>query len=166
METLAAIARQRAIMTAIADVIVATAAGRRLRIAVRHACPDQTGFADHLTQALHARGRPCRCLPARPGPDSHDGSPAADDEAGGAAVTVITGGAPGPDETEVSRIDIQLGPLTQVAASAPSSGGGHNRQDLYAADGDEPDIIVDYLDPDRPTIRHIRATLTSPPRRR
>jgi hypothetical protein len=165
METLAAVARQRAIMTAVADVIVATAAGRRLRIAVRHACPDQTGFADHLTQALHARGRPCRCLLARPGPDSHDGSPAADGEAGGATVTVITGGAPGPDETEVCRIDIQLGPLTQVAASALSSGSGHNGQGPPAG-GDEPDIIVDYLDPDGPTIRHIRATLTSPPRRR
>jgi hypothetical protein len=82
-------------------------------------------------------------------------------QAGGATVPVITCGAPCPEETAVSRNDIQLGRSAQVTASALSSWSGHRVLEPHAGDGDEPDIIVDYLDPDGPTICHTAATQTA-----
>jgi len=150
MDTLAAIVRQRTVMTAIADVIVAAAAGKSLRVAIACTNTDVIAFADHLTQALHARGRPCRCLPPKPmitatsSVHSQDNSP---------LVAVIVGGVPSPDETDLCHIDIQLHARAQLAGAGSSP---HGRL---------PDIVVDYLDPNGPTIRHIAATLMALPGR-
>src|SRR5436190_22584272 len=103
MDTLAAVARRRAVMTTIADLIVAAAAGRTLRVAVGCTHPDITGFVDQLTQALHARGRPCRCQPSSPEAVRRDGSA----PAGSPTVAVITSGLPGADDTDLCRINIE-----------------------------------------------------------
>jgi hypothetical protein len=62
--------RQRAVLTTVADVIVAAAAGRDIRVAVGYTRPAQAGLVDLLVRALHARGRPCRCVPC-----PHDNHP-------------------------------------------------------------------------------------------
>jgi hypothetical protein len=54
MDTLATTARQRAVMATIADLIVAAAAGKRLRVAVGCTHPDETAFVEHLTRAPYA----------------------------------------------------------------------------------------------------------------
>jgi hypothetical protein len=61
-------------------------------------------------------------------------------------VAVITSGAAGRDETDLCRVDIRL--HTPSRPTADHSGG--------------PDIVVDYLDPDGPIIRHIVPTLVVP----
>ncbi|HYU85236.1 MAG TPA: hypothetical protein VEK80_10560 [Kribbellaceae bacterium] len=154
METLVTIARERAVMTAVADLIVAAAANRNLRVAVGCADPDGSAgtphlgpldlglpdaapvggrFADHLTQALHARGRPCRCLPAKPSPT------------GSWAVTVIISEVATPEDADLCRIDIQLDlPAPAVAGSSRGFPGDRT-----------PDIVIDYEDPRGPTIRYV-----------
>jgi hypothetical protein len=136
MGNLNAVARQRAVMTTIADLIVAAAVGKGLRVAVGCSDPDKMTFADHLTRALHARGRPCRCL--SPNQRSADAGQRSN-------VALITSGGPDPDENELCRIDIQLA--------------------MYAArpvtDDRDADIVVDYADPRGPAIRHIGTTLSS-----
>jgi hypothetical protein len=119
MDTLATIAGQRAVMATIADLIVAAATGKRLRVAVGCTHPDQTGFVEHLTRALHARGRPGHCLAPKPDPITTDGYP----PAGGPAVAVINSGAAGPDEYDLCRINIQLHTPTPVTVSVASADG-------------------------------------------
>jgi hypothetical protein len=144
MENLCSVARQRAVMTKVADLIVAAARGRGLRVAVGCADPNKMAFADHLTRALYARGRPCRCLP------SSRTQPA------GTAVLPTTAliTSDGPDDSDLCRIDIHLSitAAEQQPAAAPAPAGDHRR----------PDIVVDVADPDGPAIRHIGATLSPP----
>src|SRR5437016_14488145 len=117
MESLATIARRRTVMTTIADLIVAAAAGKTLRVAVGCTHPDDIGFADLLTQALHARGRPCRCLPSSIQAVRCDGST----PAGSPTVTVITSGSPGGDDTDLCRIDIEVHLSIPVSAAVDSA---------------------------------------------
>jgi hypothetical protein len=98
---LRAVARERAVMSTVADVIVAAATGRGLRVAVGCADPGRTVFADQLTRALVARGRACRCVTAS--------QPR--------TVSVITSGAAGLSETDLCRIDIQVDTSTSEAVS-------------------------------------------------
>lgn len=121
--------------------------------------PDQTGFVEHLTRALHARGRPGHCLAPKPNPITTDGYP----PAGTPAVAVIASGAAGPDEDDLCRINIQLHTPTQVTVSVASADDEPDGQDLSTVGGDEPDIIVDYLEPGGPTLRHIGPALTPQP---
>jgi len=163
MNSLANISRQRAVLTAIADAIVATAAGRSLRVAVGSTGPSDSGFADHLTQALIARGRPCRCVPATAAPVPPAGAPP-QGAVGELRIAVIVGGAPGPSDAELCRIDIQLrGHLPHPAALDL---GSPPRCCTAGLDAALPDIVVDYYAPDGPTIRHLAATLTLVPGQR
>ena len=150
MDTLATIARRRAVVTTISDLIVAAAGGKRLRVAVGCTHPDQTGFVEHLTRALHARGPPCHCLAPKPNPITTDGCPPASSP----AVAVTTSGAPGPDEEDLCRINIQLRTPTPVPVSVASAHDEPDGQALSSVGGDEPDIIVDYLEPGGPTRPH------------
>lgn len=139
MDTLAVIARRRAVMTTIADAIVAAAAGRSLRVAVGCTHHDEIPFADQLTQALYARGRPCRCLPMEPAKALR---------AENVIVAVIVSGGPSPEESGLCRVDIQL-----------------RRPGLCADDvGCRADIVVEYL-PEGPVIRHLAAHLAPAPER-
>jgi hypothetical protein len=161
MGSLVSIARQRAVMTTIADAIVATAVGRSLRVAVGSTCLTDADFAEHLTQALIARGRPCRCLPpAAVTAPATDAPPQC--HVGGPSVAVIVGGAPGPAEADLCRIDIRLQGSESVALSNGSAPHLRSTPQCCAAGGDSvrPDIVVDYLGPDGPTIRHLATTLT------
>ncbi len=98
---LRAVARERAVMSTVADVIVAAATGKGLRVAVGCADPGNTVFADQLTRALVARGRSCRCVTAsRP-----------------RTVSVITSSATDLADTDLCRIDIQLDTCTSEAES-------------------------------------------------
>jgi hypothetical protein len=156
-DSLAAAARQRAVMSTIADTIVAAAAGKSLRVAVGCADSDRTGFADHLTRALHARGRPCRYVTTRPA-----GMSAAP------TVTVITGGTPGADETDLCRIDIQLRvPVPDSAcAGRPDVTAAEPQAKHTTGDDKQPEIVVDYCHPDGLTICHIVPALSPLPRPR
>jgi hypothetical protein len=153
MNDLARMARHRAVMTTIADVIVAAAVGRSLRVAVGSTHPDELVFADHLTQALIARGRPCRCLPApTPALAAGSGRHRLPD---GPNIAVLLGGATSRAESAPCRVDIRLRssvPVAPVSASPhlPTAGEGHS-----------PDIVVDYLNPDGPTIRYMADRLTA-----
>ncbi len=158
---LAGIARERTVMTTIADVIVAAAAGKNLRVAVGCTHPDEITFADQLTRALHARGRPCRCLPPRPGPAVAACS-AGPSRVSGPIVAVITSGTADLDETDLCRIDIRLD--IPAAPDLPAD----DQPDVRGrrlADDHQPDIVVDYRDADGPVIRHIAPALTPPPTR-
>jgi hypothetical protein len=61
-------------------------------------------------------------------------------------MAVITSGVAGRDETDLCRVDIHL--HTPGRPTADHNGG--------------PDIVVDYLDPDGPIIRHIVPALVAP----
>jgi len=162
MDTLATIARQRAVMTAVADVIVAAAAGKKLRVAVGYSDPNELDFADQLTRALYARGRPCRCLASRLNSGAAGGPLA--QPAHSPMVAVITSYAPGPDESDLCRINIQLSTPDGVTPSVSSTPPGSETQTTRpVVDDPEPDIVIDYLDPDGPTVRHIVPTLARRP---
>lgn len=162
MDSLANAARQRRVMATIADLIVAAATGKALRVAVGWTEPDETPFVDHLTRALHARGRRCHYLAPKPDPVTTKGSTTAHGQAGGPMVAVITSGEPAADENELCRINIQLDTSTQVSASA----GAHREpdaRDTPSAGGHQPDIIVDYRHPGGPTLRHVVPALMPQP---
>ena len=156
-DSLTAVARQRTVLATIADAIVAAATGKQLHVVVGCTGPDETGFADHLARALHARGRLCQCVPLRPGPDS----PARPNGHRDARLaTVIVGGSPDPSGSTPCRVGIRL----ETAATA---GPGDLRRPTDFATGDpsaenvheHADIVVDYHDPDGPVIRNIQPTL-------
>jgi hypothetical protein len=163
MDTITTAARQRAVMATIADLIVAAAAGRTLRVAVGRTHPDETAFADQLTQALHARGRPSHCLTAKPKPVTTDRYTRARSDADGLTVAVITSGTPDPDETELCRINIQLYTPNRVTPPAPSTHMGADGQHRGSVGGRQPDIIVDYLDHGGAAIRHLGPALAARP---
>jgi hypothetical protein len=163
MDTLATIKRQRAVMATIADLIVQAGDGKSLRVAVASTHRDEAAFADHLTQALHARGRDCRCQTTRPARAASN-DPGSDGVATAVlTVAVITSIMADSDDSEVCRVDIQV---NGVGEPGPAGLGGH----LDSADPDArawdafgvPDIVVDYLRPDGPVIRHLDAALTQP----
>jgi hypothetical protein len=177
MDTIARIARQRVLIATIADAITAATVGKSLRVAIGWSSPEEGAFADQLTRALLARGLSCRCVQPRSGPSALDGSTAA---ASGTSpmVAVITSGPAGHDEpsggqeAELCRIDIRLHTPTQSTWSggpAPGGGPGDGPGDApgghgpHTSDEDHrPDIIVDYLAPNGPTICHILPQLTLP----
>ena len=131
MSGLGPVSRRRAVLATIADVIVAVAAGKGLRVAIACADPDTLAFADQLTRALHARGRPCRYLSPKP---QSGVAPVA-------LVALISSGGSDPDETELCRVDIRL---TRQAGPVPAD-----------PTGGDVDILIDYADPAGPAIRHI-----------
>lgn len=163
MDTLANVARQRRVIAAVADVIVAAATGKALRVAVGWTRPGETPFVDHLTRALHARGRRCHYLGPKPDPITTDGSTPADSPASVPMVAVITSGGPGGDENELCRINIQLDTPTQISASAAATQHEPAAQDPRSVAGQQPDIILDYCDPSGPTLRHIVPALMPQP---
>lgn len=148
MTDLSAIARERATLATIADAIVAASADKGLRIEV--ACPaSRLAVVDHLTQALHARGRVCRYRPAgsKPG-EAGDPHPVRGQH--GSGVVVITGGLATGTDRGVLRVGVRV-----------TAGPG---QDVFPAGGD-PDIVLDYQDPDGPTIRYLAPHLSAGDRR-
>jgi hypothetical protein len=160
MDTPAAVARERVVVGTIADLIVAAAAGRTLRVGVAWTQPAQGAFVELLNRALHDRGRACRSLAPKNHPVAGDASGRAHSAAGGPAVAVITSGITDPDDKELCRIDVELHSLVQSAAPVAPACQGHDRQGTCSAGDRQPDVIVDYLDPAGPTIRHIRLGLT------
>jgi hypothetical protein len=153
MDTLAAVARRRAVLTTVADLIVTAAAGKTLRVAVECTHADETGFVDQLAQALHARGRPCRCLPGDPDPAADDGST----PAGGRTVSVITSGSAAADDTELCRINIEV----RRSGSLPSESAPPGTEPPRTDERHTPDLIIEDLGPDGPRIRHIQPALAS-----
>ncbi|MCM0676846.1 hypothetical protein NCC78_19460 [Micromonospora phytophila] len=158
MLDLSSVARERAVLATVANAIVAAAAGRGLQVAV--ACPDaHLALVDHLAQALHARGRACHCQISKSNPSSAAGVRSRGDE-NGSALMVLTSGPSGQTD-DVQRVNIR------VTGNAPPALGGavtHQRAGEPHADADhEPDILLDYHDPDGPTIRHIAPHLSPPP---
>ena len=128
MDSLAAIARQRSVMATIADAITAAAVGRSLRVAIGWSNPGESAFADQLTQALLARGLPCRRLSARANPtdsgadraDAHGNSPVAT-----GMVAVITSGAGGLDQSDLCRVDTHLHTPTRHTSTRPAAPSPH-----------------------------------------
>lgn len=163
MDALATIARQRRVMATIADLIVAAATGKGLRVAVGWTQPDETAFVDHLTRALHARGRRCHYLAPKPDPVTIGGSTSAHSRAGGPMVAVITSGGQGADENELCRINIQLDTPTKVSTSIAAAQREPDGRDPRRVAGDQADIIVDYSDPGGPTLRHFVPALMPQP---
>jgi hypothetical protein len=162
MDTIATTARQEAVMATIADLIVAAAAGKTLRVAVGGTHPHETAFADQLAQALRSRGRPSHRRTAKPRPVSTDGYPRASGDADVPTVAVITSGTPGPDETDLCRVNIQLYRPTRVTAPA-SAHREPDGQDQGTGGHPRPDVILDDLDPGGLTIRYLGPALTGRP---
>lgn len=156
---LSAVARERAVLATIADAMVTASVGRGLRVAV--ACPDtHLAVVDHLAQALHVRGRPCRSLVSKPNPSSTGSVPSRPEE-NRSTVLVVSSGPSGKTDDDVERVDIN------VTVGAPRDHRGdlsHQRPDEGHTDADhEPDIILAYHEPDGPTIRHMASHLSPPP---
>lgn len=154
--SLTSIVRERAVLATVADAIVAAAAGKSLLVAV--ACPDsEVAFVGHLTRALHARGRACRYLVSPPSTSDGPRLPS-DRDATDQTVMVITSGPSVGSEHDVCRVEIRLttDAPTASAGGAPRQHAGGEGPD---ADG-EPDIFLDYHDPDGPTIRRILPRLS------
>jgi len=155
MSMITATAGQKAVMATIADLIVTAAAGQTLRVAVGCTCPDETTFAHQLTEALHARGRPGHCRMAKPKPMTTGPSTRADSAGDSHMIAVITSGALDTDETDVCRVNIQLCTPTWAAPPAASRTGEADYEHRDRAGRQQADIIVDYLDPSGPAIRHL-----------
>lgn len=159
-DALATIARQRAVLSTIADVIVAAAHGKSLRVAVHYDHGGGEAFADRLTQALLARGRDCHCPPT-----AHGSAPVADDpgiegQASARRTVMISGGPADPDGTDTCRIDVQVDATTRPGGpSSVEDGADPERRDSGGYDLRQPDVVVDYRHPDGPTIRHVASWL-------
>ncbi|MGN9801904.1 hypothetical protein [Micromonospora sp. L32] len=152
-----AIARERAALTTIADAIVAASVGRGLWVALD--CPNtHLALVDHLAQALHARGRACRCLPNEPNPDDAGGSPR-DRQEHGSTIVVITSGLATETDRFAQRVNISV---TAPTTRAPGGNAGY-RETGGAPSGEsgEPHIILDYGDPGGPVIRYLASHLTT-----
>lgn len=124
---------------------------------------DDDAFADRLTQALLARGRDCRCPPTGHGSASMADHLATAGQARARRTSVISCRPVDPKEPDVCHIDIQVNAFTR-----PGPRGVEDRPDPGERDagesGDvrEPDVIVDYLDPTGPIIRHLASWLVPP----
>lgn len=162
MDAITTTARQRAVMATVADLIVAVAAGRTLRVAIGCSRRDETAFADQLTEALRVRGRPGHCRTTNPEPVTAGGDASLPSCSDDPTVAVITSATTDADETEVVRINIQVRTSNRTvppAATAQPGADGLHRGSL--AD-QEPDIIVDYLEPGGAAIRHLGPTFAAP----
>jgi hypothetical protein len=159
VDALAPLARERVVMTTIADRIVAVAAGRNLRVVIGAAHPDESGFADHLTRALHARGRPCLCVGSSPDPAAADGRPAPG-RLTVPTVAVITSMTGGSDQRPPYQVHIRLDHATERAESSGAAMDGDTAGNQPG--GAQPDIIVD-TGPAGPAIRRIQPATTSTP---
>jgi hypothetical protein len=159
--TLAAIARQRAVLSTIADVIVAVAHGKSLRVAIHCDSWDDNAFADRLTQALLARGRNCRCAPTTHGFAPTADHTASEGPAGARSIALIISGPADPDDTDLCHISVQVYAVVRPPVPSAVEGG----LDLDERDrggypyNRESDIVVDYLAPDGPVIRHLASWL-------
>jgi hypothetical protein len=155
MDTLANVTRQRRVVASIADLIVTVATGKALRVAVAWTQPDETPFVDHLARALHARRRSCHYRGPKPDPVTTRGPTPAHGQAGGPMVAVIASGGPGAHENELCRINIQLNRPTHVSGSPAAAQREPDTPDAPSVGGQQPDIVVDFWDPDGPTLRHV-----------
>ena len=160
--TLAAIARQRAVLSTIADVLVAVAHGKSLRVAVYCDHWDDNAFAERLTQALLARGRrDCRSAPTTRGLEPTTDPTASGGRAGARRIAVIISGPVDRDDTDLCRINVQLNTVARPPVPSAVDGGiGLDEGDRggYCHNG-EFDIVVDYLAADGPVIRHLASWL-------
>jgi hypothetical protein len=151
-DALATIRRQREVLSTVADAIVAAASGRTLRVTI-HGDNRYDAFADRLTQALLARGRDCHCPPTARG--------AAEGPAGAHRAVVIISGSTDPNAADACRVDIQVNTVARPAGPHGVRGGPDTDVDDTDESGDnrQPDIVVDYLDPNGPTVRHLASWL-------
>ncbi|MEU0155997.1 hypothetical protein [Micromonospora fulviviridis] len=156
MPDLSAVARERAALATIADAIVAASVDKGLRVEV--ACPtSRLAVVDRLAQALHARGRVCRCRAA--GSDAGEaGGPPPQWGQPGSGVVVITGGHATGIDRGVLRVDVR------VTAAVATQDRGVSRTGS-PADSD-PDIVLDYQDPGGPVIRYLAPHLSAGDRNR
>ncbi|WP_141714996.1 hypothetical protein [Micromonospora rhizosphaerae] len=155
MPDLSSIAREREVLSAVADAIVVAAVGRGLRVAVR--CPEShLAFAGQLARALHARGRACRCLVSKPTPSA--ASLPSNHGAAESTLAVITSEPFAQTDDDVQRLNIDL---TLGAAKAPEGPVSHKQIGDGDADADdEPDIVLGYHDPHGLIIRHMAPHLS------
>lgn len=143
--------RHRAVMATIADAITAASVGRHLQVSV--ACLDahERVFADRLARALHARGRPCQCLPPARGDAAVD---TVDRDAAAVPVVAVIAGSPtSVEQAQVCRVAIRL----DVAADPGRPVAGSIVDATVGGACDRVDIVVDYHDPDDPVIRRVEA---------
>ncbi|MFI7578678.1 hypothetical protein [Micromonospora sp. NPDC049497] len=161
MPDLSAIARERAALATIADTIIAVSVGKGLRVTV--ACPNShLAVIDYLAQALHARGRACRCLPPNPNPVGAS-DPPQDRRENNSTDVVITSGSAEETDRGVQRVNIT------VAAAVPTPRNGdvshHKAGEPRPTAVGVPDIILAYHDPDGPLIRYMAPHLSTRGRR-
>ncbi|MER7335195.1 MULTISPECIES: hypothetical protein [unclassified Micromonospora] len=154
MHDLSAIAREREVLSAVADAIAAAAVGRGLRVAVT--CPDShLTFVGQLTRALHARGLVCRCLVSKPNP-SVGGSPSEHGEPE-PTLAVITSEPFAQTDADVQRVNIDV----TAGASAPRGVGSHGKAGDGNTDADQqPDVVLEYPEPGRLILRHMAPHLS------
>lgn len=149
MSELSAIARERTALATIADAIVAASV----------ACPtSHLAVADYLAQALHARGRACRCQTARPNPADADDQPPNRQE-NDLTIVVITSGLVTETDRGVRRVNISV---TSAVPTARHRAISHQRSDeADSPPGSTPDIILDYGEPHGPKICYMAPFLSA-----
>ncbi|MEH1056910.1 hypothetical protein V6U89_17110 [Micromonospora sp. CPCC 206171] len=126
-------------------------------------CPNsRLAVVDYLAQALHARGRACRCLPPRPNPVGATDQPPDRQEKNSTVVVIMSGSAKDTDRG-VQRVNIT------VAAAVPTPPNGDVSHQKVAEPHPSavgvPDIILAYHDPDGPLIRYMAPHLSTGDRR-
>ncbi|WP_446217405.1 hypothetical protein [Micromonospora sp. IBHARD004] len=158
MLDLSSIAREREVLSGVADAIVAAAVGRGLRVAVT--CPDShLAFVGQLARALHARGRACRCLVSKPNPSA--ASSPSDHGEPESALAVITSEPFAQTDDDVQRVNIDV---IAGAPPAPRRAVSHRQTGDGAPDADDQlDVVLEYHDPDGLIIRHIAPYLSRSP---
>ncbi|MEU4639492.1 hypothetical protein [Micromonospora sp. NPDC023814] len=155
MHDLSAVAREREVLSAVADAIAAATVGRSLRVAVT--CPDShLTFVGQLTRALHARGLACRCVVSKPNPSvaglpSESGEPES-------TLAVITSDPFAQTDADVQRVNIDV---TAGASPAPRRVAGHGQAGDGTPDADkQPDVVLEYHEPARLILRHMAPHLS------
>lgn len=143
-------ARERELLATVADGIVTAAAGKELRAEV--ACPP----AHPPFAGQHARGLPCRCLAPSPGSPPPE-APAPPPRASEPVVVVIISAA--TSLAEECRISIRIIENRREADPQPASSDGAGES--YRDSGQALQVVVDYSQPNGPTIRHMSAQLAT-----
>ncbi|MGS2619471.1 hypothetical protein ACVCAH_33920 [Micromonospora sp. LZ34] len=156
---MSAVARERVVLAAVADLIVAAAAGKGLRVAV--GCPvSHVTVVGRLVRALHARGRACHCWVSRPARPGVARLGSTDSEASELTVMVIAGVTAVASGDEDFRINVRV---TTHAPTALATSACHPQASDVHLDADRHlDILLDYYDPGWPTVRHIVSQMSSP----
>lgn len=148
MPDLSSIAREREVLSAVADAIVAASVGKGLRAAVT--CPEALlPYVGQLVRTLHARGLACRCVVSKHHSPATDSPP--DHRASESVLAVITNQPFAQHGDGIRRVNIDM----TAGGPAEPSGAVSQQCDADPDTDNQPDIVLEYHDSDGLVIRRM-----------